>query len=75
MSRLSDLLESRDLLRYFRDQMANRPRASWLSEGIVKLNEQIDATTTAIDDEIKQSRATMKDLFLLLDYPTWSRPK
>lgn len=74
MSDISQNMERRILLKHFRDLMANHSKACMLSQGIMALNAEIDAETEAIGESIRVGRSTMKDLFLLLDYPPWSQP-
>ena len=73
MSDISHSMERRILLKHFRDQMANHPKASMLTHAIVALNNEIDAETEQISDAIQDGHASMKDLFLLLDYPPWGQ--
>lgn len=61
-------VKRRSLLKHFRDQMVNHSQASDLSAVIVFLNEEIDKETDRLTEEIKAGRATMRDVFLLLDY-------
>jgi hypothetical protein len=74
MSDISHNLERRILLKHFRDQMASHPKAAMLSQGITALNVEMDAETEAVGEAIREGRATMKDLFLLIDYPPWGKP-
>lgn len=68
-SDIANSLERRAWLKYFRDMMAQHQKASMFSQGIIALNNEIDAETKAIGDAIQGGSATMEDLFLLLDYP------
>ncbi|HLL74866.1 MAG TPA: hypothetical protein VK421_06340 [Pyrinomonadaceae bacterium] len=65
---LKDMLDRRKLLTKYRDQMVKEPNSSWLAPVICKLNEEIDGQTAAIEKAIKDGRASVKDLFLLLDH-------
>jgi hypothetical protein len=75
MDIIKHALDSRKLLKKYRDLMVKESNTACLSGVIVRLNEEIDAQTAVIDKAIKEGRGTTKDLFLHLDYGSDSPEK